>query len=329
VRRVAASLIQALYRGFRGRLQLKQALDSAKYRDADLDEMINNMALGESDFNLDEYLAPPELDDGWLIDRGMDQQSSALASSTEAMVYGDHRRARRTNSAGKFDAPSFSIEGNHEGESMISPTKDPQNDGAGVSGRKARLIKHGFVPLPQPSSWTNESGSAADPFPIMGLLTPSAPLSPRPSSVMSDASEMTHSSQGNVSMHDEEDGPAPMYKETVSGRLRAAANQKASDKSTLNMVAQEWGINDPRVLAMMMRRSRKLQGLPTPKDALDGALRNTAQPTTGSSRPKKNAAPVTQTSGSFGGKPKVIRKTRRTEGKPPPAWMTSAITEDD
>jgi len=244
---VAALLIQGLYRGFRARQQLKHALDSAKYRDADLDEMMNSMALGEADFNLDEYLAPPELDDGWLIDRGMDQQSSALSSSAEALVYGDHRRARRSNSAGKFESSSTRIEGKELDREGIYPSV-----AAGpLSGRKARLIKHGFVPGPQP--WTNE-GPLNEQFPIMGLLTPSAPLSPRPSSVMSDASSITNSSQGNFSIHEDE-GPLPLYKDTLSGRLRAAANQKASDKSTLNMVAQEWGISDPRVLAMMMKRS--------------------------------------------------------------------------
>jgi hypothetical protein len=102
------------------------------------------------------------------------------------------------------------------------------------------------------------------------------------------------------------------YKETQSGRLRADAVRRSTDKSDANLIAQEWGIRDPKVLAMMVQRSKKI------KKGAGGSTGMAAR------------AQVGTGTGSFGGKPKIVRGSNKNLGRKgnPPAWAKPAGEED-
>ena len=76
-------------------------------------------------------------------------------------------------------------------------------------------------------------------------------------------------------------------------------------------MAQEWGINDPKVVAMMLKRNNRLSGLP-----INSGLGEAPSGTASSNKRK----PVTVISGSFGGAKKTTKSTKRTSKGAPPAW---------
>jgi hypothetical protein len=85
-------------------------------------------------------------------------------------------------------------------------------------------------------------------------------------------------------------------------------------------MASEWGISDPKVMAMMMKRNNRLQGLPA-SAGLD------AQGGSGSAGTSKRK-PVTVVSGSFGGSKKTTKSTKKGQ-KMPPAWALGPSGGED
>ena len=88
-----------------------------------------------------------------------------------------------------------------------------------------------------------------------------------------------------------------------------------------DQLAQEWGIKDPKVLAMMVKRSRKLQQSQAGSASMRGSTRSGGGGTGASGMSAKVKAGGT---GSFGGKPKTTKGTNKTAGRKgvPPAWAS-------
>ena len=82
---------------------------------------------------------------------------------------------------------------------------------------------------------------------------------------------------------------------------KSRSPSKKQEEESSNALAEEWGIQDPKVLAMMMKRSKKIK-------AGAGA--------SGQSNKQRTA-----TSSSFGGKPKIARVASKSSTKKVvPAW---------
>lgn len=79
-----------------------------------------------------------------------------------------------------------------------------------------------------------------------------------------------------------------------------------------DQMAQEWGIRDPKVLALMVKRSKQLKTGGTSGRSLKGATPSASG----------MAARSMKSSGAFGGKPKSVKGNNKTAGRKgvPPAW---------
>ena len=77
-------------------------------------------------------------------------------------------------------------------------------------------------------------------------------------------------------------------------------------------MAQEWGIRDPKVLALMVKRSKQLKTGGTSGRSLKSATPSASG----------MAARSMKSSGAFGGKPKSVKGNNKTAGRKgvPPAW---------
>ena len=199
----SAVKIQSVIRGWRSRKNLRHALDSAHYRDDELDELLNM----DLNFQFDTEEIMTELNDfDWKkkTNNGGKAESdfnsspeSKLASSDTLMVYGDHRRRRGSNT----------------NNFLVKP----------ASADYSSIVD------------SDELGS------------------PRPSTAMTDASDLTVS----TSAHTEVDG------EEYSVRSNSGYSQ--SHKQSSDSV-KEWGISDPKVIAMMLKRNKRLKSFEQAKE---------------------------------------------------------------
>jgi len=199
----SAVKIQSVIRGWRSRKNLRHALDSAHYRDDELDELLNM----DLNFQFDTEEIMTELNDfDWKkkTNNGGKAESdfnsspeSKLASSDTLMVYGDHRRRRGSNT----------------NNFLVKP----------ASADYSSIVD------------SDELGS------------------PRPSTAMTDASDLTVS----TSAHTEVDG------EEYSVRSNSGYSQ--SHKQSAESV-KEWGISDPKVIAMMLKRNKRLKSFEQAKE---------------------------------------------------------------
>ena len=325
LRCLAASKMQALARGHRVRKHLKKALAQAKYEDAEIDDIF----IGDVDFNLDDLNDAPELhvdyfrhpsaqdhDEalGHFAGPGKeieyDAQQEVLQVQTsmaqsghgrKPMVYGDHRRRAQSNKPALSNA--------FPQDSMASPDIRTQSDRGKL--QITSWMDEGQI-LPPLSRTQPSHLGAADTF-----VSPFG-ASPRPSSALTDSSEISADSGHRAPPAYEDELPdmypgyhaGATYKETNSERLRIAANRNSQNTSDSHLIAQEWGISDPKVLAMMVKRSKSIKS---------GAS------SAGSGSTKR----VMGVSGSFGGKPKIIRGTNKTQGRKgvTPAWAKPPTEE--
>ena len=110
---------------------------------------------------------------------------------------------------------------------------------------------------------------------------------------------------------------ADMAVNSGSASFNKPAGQSRKQHQQQEQLAQEWGIKDPRVLALMVKRSRKLQQ--SQGGGGTNSTRSSAKVASGMSAKVKSGG-----SGSFGGKPKTMKGTNRTGGRKgvPPAWAS-------
>ena len=103
-----------------------------------------------------------------------------------------------------------------------------------------------------------------------------------------------------------------------SGRRLQAAQQQQQQQA--EQLAQDWGIKDPKVLALMVKRSRKMQS--SQGDASAAGAGASVRGGVKGAASGMSAKVKTGGSGSFGGKPKTQRGNNRTTGRRgvPPAW---------
>ena len=324
VRKIAAVSIQAVFRGSSGRSALQNALNTAQYNDQEMDDMFLEMDGANGELNMDEFLSAPELDDGYFNNhRTREIEVQAVVKSVEhqtddinmanleqesprkPMVYGDHRRRKSKPTA-------------DEAQVLRENNMNEQAD---------------RTPKVQSSAWTEEevynafgsgeqeegekSGTEGYDTSVRVDFNPSTPgekdMSPRPMSAMTDASETSGAAMSAV-MDDDMPEMYPYNKGGETQSVRSGASG-ASKKASSSLMAQEWGISDPKVLAMIQKRSQRLQ--------LGASSTNTSTKTASGQAARARGGG----SGAFGGKPsKPTRGNNKTKGRKgaPPAWAKPA-----
>ena len=221
------------------------------------------------------------------------------------MVYGDHRRRKSKPTA-------------DEAQVLRENNMNEQAD---------------RTPKVQSSAWTEEevynafgsgeqeegekSGTEGYDTSVRVDFNPSTPgekdMSPRPMSAMTDASETSGAAMSAV-MDDDMPEMYPYNKGGETQSVRSGASG-ASKKASSSLMAQEWGISDPKVLAMIQKRSQRLQ--------LGASSTNTSTKTASGQAARARGGG----SGAFGGKPsKPTRGNNKTKGRKgaPPAWAKPA-----
>ena len=148
-----------------------------------------------------------------------------------------------------------------------------------------------------------------------------ASIEDRPMSAMTDNSTgTTPRSQlgdpfGRVATHDSGvsdsafmRSPGALYPDQVSD----FGGQNFRKQQQADQLAQEWGIKDPKVLALMVKRSKQLKKGGSSGRSLKGATPSASG----------MAAHSIKSSGTFGGKPKSVKGNNKTAGRKgvPPAW---------
>jgi Leucine-rich repeat (LRR) protein len=170
---------------------------------------------------------------------------------------------------------------------------------------------------------------------------------PRPLSAMSEISGLSmdsraRSEQGGRSMPADL-SPRSQYTDSSLGGHSGGSKAVQQERA----VAEEWGINDPTVLAAMMKRNRRLKSFQ--KQAADRDSNKSAQvrydkflkATTGgggggnalsgaAGGAKRSGRSAMQSKGSFGGAPKTFRPTGKAKkSKSVPAWKLGTDAHDD
>jgi len=336
----AASVIQALFRGNRGRKHVKKAIAGAKYADQELDDMF--MGMDEADLDLAELHNAPELHANYFSHAGAKTRSAQ--SMGDIYQYGYEQRSKQAPH-GQYQEQNYDVGNDADAQSAMASFSSPQSTARGskpmVYGDHRRRAQQQDSRQPvsqggnevdmflqsqdnrplQIASWV-DNGSLLPPLTHQQAaqlasgeqFTPSSPFgaSPRPMSAMTDSSEIfSDSGRDRIPMNDDDDffdmyqgsfhnnsGP----KDTRSQALRVAQSKKSTDAA--NLIAQEWGISDPKVLAMMVKRSKTIKNGAPASGGGGGGTRSSAG------------------TGSFGGKPKVIRGSNKSIGRKGtmPAW---------
>ena len=232
----------------------------------------------------DQYIAP-QYNQGQVEDVSMMSTYSEISpAGRKPMVYGDHRRRQQQQQ--QYQQQSGYIEGDMQFQDAQLQPSSWMDDGKNLPPltheQQQHIVEEQFIP--------------ASPSLSQGF-------SPRPSSSMTDSSEVTNDYQQNYRQQPQIStdgyggytgyGGMPVAtSNTVSPEQRKA--KKEDD------ISKEWGINDPKVLAMMMKRSKKIKA---------GAG------TSGASA-RQRAIP----SSSFGGKPKMSKPKPSNKKNDRPAW---------
>ena len=350
IRSHAASLIQSLFRGNRGRKHVNKALAAAKYADDELDELF--LGMDEADLDLTDLHNAPELHADYFSHGGTQAQNAKSMDDAYSDPHAGHGRGG-AEGQGEYQDQNYDDGNDADAHSAMASFSSPQNSARGskpmVYGDHRRRTQQSdnrqstsqgtnevdmFLqtqdnqPL-QVASWV-DNGSLLPPLTQQQVaqlangeqFMPSSPFgaSPRPMSAMTDSSEIfSESGRGRTPLNDDDDFPdmypgggysnGNMPKDTRSQALRVAQSKKSKDATDANLIAQEWGISDPKVLAMMVKRSKTIKSGATP--AGGGGTRATG-------------------TGSFGGKPKVIRggghKGRKGAA---PAWARAGTGEEN
>ena len=314
IRKIAATAIQALVRGFRARRSISRAFSAVQYKDEEIDEidaLLKSMDFGVSDVDL-EYIGqkkPASSRQGWNVDP---PPGSKLASESP-MVYGDHRRSKqRANSSSSSGGNQDSI--SKSADFLLPPHQSAPKAEDDIPPHLSSWMSDNVARIRQALTGGGGGAAVQTSSSSSSSTRPSVPQSPRPSSAMSESSTITEgslssSAQGRVL---DSGGNSP-YRDNHSGYLRKVSSQQAAStaSSTQAQMAQEWGINDPKVVAMMLKRNNRLSGLP-----INSGLGEAPSGTASSNKRK----PVTVISGSFGGAKKTTKSTKRTSKGAPPAW---------
>ena len=165
----------------------------------------------------------------------------------------------------------------------------------------------------------------------------------RPVSAMSEISGLSMDSRARS-----EQGGRAAVEEDFSPRSQLTDGTSVNDRSTYSKaqreeeIAEEWGINDPTVLAAMMKRNRRLKAFK--KQASDRESNKSAQvrydkflksstsgKTSGGGAPKRSGRSAMGSKGSFGGAPKTFRPsgTGKHKKKAIPAWKLGTDAHDE
>mmetsp|Transcript_10015 Transcript_10015/g.15136 ORF Transcript_10015/g.15136 Transcript_10015/m.15136 type:complete len:1476 (+) Transcript_10015:165-4592(+) len=330
----AAMCIQSVARGFICRRKLKRVLNSAAYMDEELDAM-----LGDSDM-LAEYAnslsCAPELEDDWLqapmrsmIRSGQKQSNEGRGLNAEGMVvYGDHRRKRRPQSPGtctyndhisqeKESIPCPSIPDTERGTADISPRLQHMYRASARSGEWVTTTPHVMSEndsLEKSGVYLNRSSSKSRISDDQGSgFLPNICVRPTSSSTIASSRPASRSSNlsgassrfgaGNYDMEEDAD----MLLHTARSRVSAAGSEQAA----------EWGISDPTVIEAMMKRNKRMKKFVDAKEKRE----KERDPSVRYQKFVKTTKGNTNMSGSFGGKPKMVRNNRAKKAAVPPAWM--------
>ena len=283
----AATKVQSCFRGLRARKKLRQALESARYVDDELDAILGG---GEDDifsgFGLDgmtDVGTLPELSTDWL----------AVRTGGASMVYGDHRRRKLAQShaydSSENIAPSTNSRPTAESKMTFSTNANlhgAQNNSRNPSGN---WTKEALKPQPalllqppidrMPPSNINGSGAFPHQQRIMRssdassdlklpfhlhLHTPDSEAAPEYAHVTGSGRSITEDSYeaSSRSAQAKDEGRNPTPRSTSSransdpGTLRSTRPSQAVQEAQL---AEEWGIGDPTVIAAMMKRNKRMK----------------------------------------------------------------------
>ena len=325
VRNLACMAIQALVRGRNTRRTIRKALASVEYKDAEIDELDAMLEDLETNMDLEFADASPESVRGFVTTtttgstRSSVGASKVLSSASESspMVYGDHSRRSKRSGASSAVAPE-----ENDVDFVLAPSrKGPNSPEEEIPAQLSNWMSSNVAQIRQALTGGGGGGAAAAPSDTSSFQ-PIAHLSPRPSSAMSDSSTIT---EGSLPSSAPRADGAFEPSGGAGGRVRASGlgsgpQRTGSGSSTLQaQMASEWGISDPKVMAMMMKRNNRLQGLPA-----SAGLDSQGGSVSGTSKRK----PVTVVSGSFGGSKKTTKSTKKGQ-KMPPAWALGPSGGED
>jgi Leucine-rich repeat (LRR) protein len=281
-------------------------------------------------------------EDRWEVE----EEEAGQQSRAPPMVYGDHRshkKAQRLMQESQKHRQQQQLE--HEStQRVLSAQSEVTSSSAG--GNVREMFSGSQL---QPSSWTDEgrmqqqdlsssitqglTGASPDGRrPVLesagdGDYSATGEGLDRPMSAMTDTSDIDDDGVGDTPRSRHGDGMlfgsslespgAAVGVSLLSGQGQGQSRKQAQQADQL---ASEWGIKDPKVLALMVKRSRKTGNQPQGRAAV-------ARGASGMSAKMKSGGGA----GAFGGKPKTnVRGTNRTAGRKgvPPAWAKPELKED-
>ena len=291
--------IQSIFRGKKIRENLKTAMESIRYDDKELDELLlyntddfdfinddhndfdddydhKNVRNNYDNNNIDKNITSISLSTSFLSSAASALSSDILATST--MVYGDHIRKRHFRG----------------GDNNIANNNNANSDNTQSSSNYSW-----FVPPPTTNASANISNNNTATMKVVekdNINTAFTEYSPylmettRPSTTMTTTSTITACSSNSTYNDDDNDNvnddiqilsyrsrcsrestslsPDNHYNNqdlpdlsshSVNNILRQQHQQQQLSSSAATLLAQEWGITDPKVLSVMLKRNQRLK----------------------------------------------------------------------
>jgi len=295
--------IQSIFRGKKIREKLKTAIESIRYDDKELDELLlyntddfdfinddhndfdddydhKNVRNNHGNNNIDNNITSISLSSGFLSSAASGLSSDILATST--MVYGDHIRKRHfrggdnnitnNNNANNDNTQSSS------NYSWLVPPPTTTNASANISNNNIATMKvvekdNINTEFTEYSPYLIETAR-----PSTTMTTTSTITACSSNSTYNDddndnvnddiqilsyrsrcSRESTSLSQDNHHNHYNNQDLPDLSSHSFNNTVRQQHQQQQLSSSAATLLAQEWGITDPKVLAVMLKRNQRLK----------------------------------------------------------------------